>query len=613
MRRQFDSFEIWLVGILIGAVVFCAIGLMSSISYAETATANATVTVGKACTMTATLDSPHSVIVNPGQYVSEIGQTTFKAICNDAGGYAIYVVGNSNNEYGNNKLLASLGGMLNPTYDIATGTATSGSASNWAMKINAVSGAYAPAIQNDFGSYHEVPNAYTKVAQYNSNTDTSTGSSITSTYAAFVKSDQPAGSYNGKVKYTMVHPTAELPLQPQPSTAGYIKYFANASTAVGTMGRQSAADGNIVQLFASNFSRNGYGFAGWSDAFDYATNPNAHFYGPMEDIIVPVGTTSDGLSLYAVWVEPEGYLQDSAKVSQICGRLTKSGPSVNRTLDSISALIDQRDNEVYTIAKLADDKCWMVENMRLENTASHNADGLLAQGYGSSTTYGNFSGLAASESPWASGATYANSLYSTDGSNNTVSIGSANASYRFPRYNNQNTKSRASNTTNGNVNIYSYGNYYTWAAAIASTGQYATNDTRIRNTSICPSGWRLPEGGDKSNEANDDFWILVKEGLNNNINPANYNNDSYPYYSGNPEGVNISKALRSYPNNFLYSGSVDTAINVRGTNGSYWTSTVYNGIHAYALDLIWNSVRPGTDHYYKHLGRPIRCIASIGN
>ena len=192
MRQYSIKSEVKKIGGLLGILVFCAVGLVSEASHAETISANATVTVAEACTMTATIDSAHNATVNPGQYVDEIGQTTLKVVCNDAEGYAIYAVGNANNEYGNNKLLANLGGTLNPTYDIATGTATSGGTSNWAMKVNAVTGTYAPTIQNSFGSYHEVPNVYTKVAEYASSTDTSTGSSITSTYAAYVKSDQPA-------------------------------------------------------------------------------------------------------------------------------------------------------------------------------------------------------------------------------------------------------------------------------------------------------------------------------------------------------------------------------------------------------------------------------------
>ena len=101
MKRH-NKVEIEIVGGMIGVVGFCVVGLMSSVSYAETTSANASVTVAEACTMTATVDSAHSATVKPGQYVSEIGQTTLKVVCNDAEGYAIYAVGNANNEYGNN-------------------------------------------------------------------------------------------------------------------------------------------------------------------------------------------------------------------------------------------------------------------------------------------------------------------------------------------------------------------------------------------------------------------------------------------------------------------------------------------------------------------------------
>ena len=193
MRREvLDRYiSVMIFGLLLTTVLY-GFGLTSDFSHAETTSANASVTVAEACTMTATVNSAHSATINPGQYLQPIGETVLKVICNDAGGYAIYAVGNANNEYGNNKLLANVGGSLNSTYDIVTGTATSGSTSNWAMKVSAVSGTYAPTIQNSFGSYHDVPTTYTKVAQLNSMTDATTGSSVSTTYAAYVKSDQPA-------------------------------------------------------------------------------------------------------------------------------------------------------------------------------------------------------------------------------------------------------------------------------------------------------------------------------------------------------------------------------------------------------------------------------------
>ena len=271
------------------------------------------------------------------------------------------------------------------------------------------------------------------------------------------------------------------------------------------MGCQSASDGNSIELLASNFSRTGYGFAGWSDKFDYATNPSAHFYGPMETITVPTGTTANGLSLYAVWIKSQGSIQDQSKVASVCNSLTTAPTDGTANLTSVSALTDQRDNNTYAIAKLADDNCWMIENLRLESTAEHNSDGTLAQGYGTSATYGNFGGLADAESMNFTGTTMANSLYYSGTQSGTASINigtSNNPGYRMPRYNNLNTSARATNPTsntfpenNTTGGMYSYGNYYTWHAAIADLTYNGTNNQSTTGTSLCPAGWHLPTGG----------------------------------------------------------------------------------------------------------------------
>ncbi|MBR2741523.1 hypothetical protein IKD98_02100 [Candidatus Saccharibacteria bacterium] len=610
---------------LLAVMLGCEIMLAGEVSHAETATANATVTVAEACTMTAIVDSAHSAIVNPGQYVSEIGQTTLKVVCNDASGYAIYAVGNANNEYGNNKLLASLGGTLNPTYDIATGTATSGSTSNWAMKVNAVSGAYTPTIQSDtngsFASYHIVPTTYTKVASYNAVTDATIGSSITSTYAAYVKQDQPAGNYDGKVKYTMVHPATETPAQPQTCPSNKICYFANAGNTEGTMGQQSiTSSATTATLLASNYSRTGYGFAGWSDKYDYESNPNAHFYGPQEDITFTAGQyygTNKGLPLYAVWIKSAGSLQDTSKVATLCGTgagsLTAAATDGTANLGSVSALTDQRDNQTYAIAKLADGKCWMIENLRLESrdTVGDNrfdssiTNQSLAQGYGTSTTYGNFSGLADAESANFSNSTTANSLYysGTQSGEASIDIGTTNyPGYRMPRYNTTNTSVRASSPTSNGVAMYSYGNYYTWHAAIADTTYYSSGDHGT--TSLCPTGWRLPIGNQST--ATNSFGAL-SVALGGPEGGATANSSS------TPTGAVMSKAFRSYPNNFLYSGNFYTssAYN-RGSYGYYWSSTANDINYSYYLSLHSSNVTPGTNYNDKYSGFSIRCTVSAG-
>ena len=456
---------------------------------------------------------------------------------------------------------------------------------------------------------------------------TNTGS-IKFKIGAKAAATQATGTYTNTVNfYAVANP--EPTLGPVSCEAGKICYNVNSLTQTeGTMGKQNAAsDGNTTTLLASNFSRQGYGFAGWSDTYDYSGN----LYGPQEEITIPTGTSTNGLSLYAIWVKSEGSIQDSANVARVCNSLTQSGPNVTKTINSVSALTDQRDGETYAIAKLADGNCWMIENLRLESTAAHNSDGSLAQGYSTSTTYGNFAGLADVENANFSNSTTANSLYSTDGSNDTINIGSgSNPGYRMPRYNNYNHKASSADrpqnpTTNSDVNsttnasMYSYGNYYTWSATLANTIYYdspTATDTDGKtsetvNTSLCPAGWILPRGGNKSREATNDFWALVATGINNGTNPANYSNSTQPCYNGTPEGRDVSSKLRSYPNNFLYSGNFETSsAKNRGGYGQYWSSTASNGNSSSELYFDTAYVYPGTRSESKYYGLSIRCIAS---
>ncbi|MDO5451500.1 MAG: hypothetical protein Q4F56_00210 [Candidatus Saccharibacteria bacterium] len=614
------------------------------------------ITVPSSCTIAGTGMSSHTAEIVDGIYTPDIGATTLKVFCNDAEGFAIYATGYTGNEIGgtnSNKLVGSPSEIGN----IVTGTATSGTTSNWAMKLATNANATnAVELDNGFGSYSSVPNAYMKVAHRNSSTDTgdlATGAELTTTYAAYISNDQPAGNYSGQVIYTLVHPASETPLQPQITASGKICYYANASNAVGTMGCQiipEAVSNDISPtaaiLLPSNFSRDGYGFAGWSDAHDYATNANAHFYGPQEEIAFTEGqytSPNNGLSLYAVWIKSQGSLQDTSKVATLCGTgagsLTTAPTDGTANLSSVSALTDQRDNNTYAIAKLADGKCWMIENLRLESTAAHNSDGTLAQGYGTSANYGNFSGLADAESTnfSYSNPAVANSLYysGTQSGTASIDIGTTDSypSYRMPRYNNWNHQASSADrpqapTSRGSVNsitnasLYSYGNYYTWPAVVADLSYYSTNNRSATSTSLCPVGWHLPQGGNKDRiESNDDndFWNLIVDSLNGGISPANYDNQREPYYENDDAGA-INRGLRAFPNNFLYSGKFYGSSTVDlGSVGGYWSSTVFGAYNAFEMSLSHvnvtgnvangSRVHPGTNFIQRHYGLTVRCMS----
>ena len=130
----------------------------------------------------------------------------------------------------------------------------------------------------------------------------------------------------------------------------------------------------------------------------------------------------------------------------------------------------------------------------------------------------------------------------------------------------------------------------------------------METTSLCPTGWHLPKGGKKNNEANNEFWTLVVNGINNGVKPNNYDDEQSPHYVGATEAGPVEKALRSYPNNFLYSGDFE---------GSYATSRGYSGRGYYlsstagslSLELLPDTTWPGNATYSSYRGHSVRCVA----
>ena len=119
----------------------------------------------------------------------------------------------------------------------------------------------------------------------------------------------------------------------------------------------------------------------------------------MEDVTINSSVSSSlRITFYAVWVpaKKDGsnnpvYLQDFT--TSDCNTLTKANFNSSTGViipGSVIALTDKRDNQVYTIAKLADNNCWMTENLRLEHAGtvgdnindSNVTNQSLSQGYG---------------------------------------------------------------------------------------------------------------------------------------------------------------------------------------------------------------------------------------
>ena len=557
---------------------------------------NVTITVPSACSMSANGMTSHNAEINNGTYRDNIGTTTFQVFCNDEGGFSVYAVGFTGEEFGSTVLTSS---ALGSNHDIITGTATSAGTpdvSNWAMRVQTNSGAaYPVAIENDFDEYHVVPDDYTRVISRENPTDigaSATGASFTTTYSAYISKTQLAGTYTGQVKYTLIHPASELPIEPQVTPSGYIGYYPNASNVTDTMSDQPVETTDTgATLWGSNFKRKGYGFAGWSSTYDYS-DPNG-FYGPNADIDFTAGTytgDNDGLSLYAYWIKSAGTFQEWDGCSSL-------------NVGDVTALTDSRDDETYAVAKLADGNCWTIENLRL----GHDATITPADTQSTNDAFGGaFTTLAEAETNTFNNTGTANTLYSS--SNITGSY----AEYRYPRYNDNNTRlgSVANEMQDPSDNIRSYGHYYTWSAAIANTEYFSQNNQNATTASLCPSSWTLPVAGNDTRSSSSDYRILAESIIGTTPNDTwTTNRSRYYNVDGGTNGTIASKLMRSFPANFIYSGSITGSSNSgKGVSGYYWSATSASSNYAYSFGLTATTVYPGTNFNTKTEGVSIRCV-----
>ena len=337
------------------------------------------------------------------------------------------------------------------------------------------------------------------------------------------------------------------------------------------MDPQSVSSNAQTTLWASNYKydtnndgHNDYGFAGWSEDKDAATkltdnNPdnNPVVYGPNQTITTG-DLSAEGMKLYAVWIAP---LENTSFQDFTCPT------NEDMPIGTIIALKDNRDNEVYTVAKLADGNCWMTENLRLDNNTTINATN-------TNNPISTFTALSPSSDSWCtdnSSSCFNQSLLNTNNIANTVSP-----------------------MTGTNANIYSYSNYYNWYSATAGNGTRSISSGTVAGD-ICPAGWHLPYGGNTTSE---------KGG----------NTSGGFYYLNQQMGGNTSATgsnnWRSFPNNFVYSGYwIGSSAYSRGYNGRYWSSTALNTYLAYYLYFDSSSVAP-TDSDRKGDGLSVRCVVS---
>ncbi|MBR2839820.1 hypothetical protein IKE82_00600 [Candidatus Saccharibacteria bacterium] len=284
------------------------------------------------------------------------------------------------------------------------------------------------------------------------------------------------------------------------------------------------------------------------------------------------GTYTNTINFYAVTYRTPATIADAKYLQDVeeCPSTISEGIAYT--------LKDSRDETEYRVARLADNKCWLLDNLALDLT---NAD-TKAIMYNSNDTKTN--------------ATHAQLGYLFNGGGSstdqysTAAISSSWSNvYQSPMINLQ-SKDIIPTDTTSSTGGYKVGGYYNFCAASAGTYCWSEssapsdNQDGVRNidADICPKGWRLPTGN-----SNGEFNAL-------------WTNNNYNTYT------NYRSALR-LPLSGLF---ISDTIHDQGSYGYFWSSTRNNNYKMYRLYLSSSSVLPSNPDITRNYGISIRCLFS---
>ena len=334
---------------------------------------------------------------------------------------------------------------------------------------------------------------------------------------------------------------------------------------------------STVTLSSTTPTRAGYIFKEWNTAEDGTGTA----YQPGATYTLASGAN---LKLYAIWTESMTF----HKAFAVAGKSQSGGYYVMQDATSgiccavdtgeIGEVKDSRDGTVYHIGKLADGKCWLLDNLALDLT-----DDTILNNLSSSNTNAS-KGL-----PYLKGT----STGSTSDKYATAKVANWTSSYSYsaPLVNMTN-KDVVPTSYNGTddpmkdkvvAGNWKVGGYYNYCAA--SAGSYCYGNGTSYGTSsgnatedICPKGWRMPTGN------SGEYQTL-------------YSNTNYNTYD------KYREALRLPLSGYFFNGSAGG----QGSVGRWWSSTRYSNGGMYSLNADTSDIRPANDDY-RLSGYSVRCV-----
>ena len=285
---------------------------------------------------------------------------------------------------------------------------------------------------------------------------------------------------------------------------------------------------------------------------------------------------------YPLTISDIVYMQEFSALSSANLNSIKNSMTTNTAYQ----LGDMRDGTIYNIARLADNKIWLLDNLALDLTNST----VLEQ-----MSYVDTNASSTSLYYLKNGGGTTSDKFATAG----VISWASSYSYSAPLVNMNSKNTIPSNApTNGKGNN-KVGGYYNYCAVSAGSYCYG-NGTDIGTSSgnatedICPAGWRLPIGNTTG-----EYQALATAVIGDLPSGSAYYTDATK--------INTFRTVLSLP----LSGVVrDTALTgSQGSGGWFWSSSRRS--HQYMFALYTNGTNDlHTDNTNsRYLGASIRCIA----
>ncbi|MBQ3348339.1 hypothetical protein IJG90_02360 [Candidatus Saccharibacteria bacterium] len=175
----------------------------------------ATVTVASACGFTAG-GATSSIELSAGETKNTESDTKTAMVvsCNDANGFSIYAIGSSPATAGGSATDGQTH-LIGTSGTIDSQAASSATGSYWAMKVTSVTSVASSGsatIQNSYGTaYLAVPSSQTEIVRVPGMTSGLSAATVRTDYQVYATRLQPAGTYEGGVKYTVTHPNGTAP------------------------------------------------------------------------------------------------------------------------------------------------------------------------------------------------------------------------------------------------------------------------------------------------------------------------------------------------------------------------------------------------------------------